>query len=67
MSKRRTARRPRAAKRDLRSTLAAEAPVVTGIATLVIVYALQQSLFSDLHNYPLTLLLFLWLFGTMLW
>ncbi|MEX0746158.1 MAG: hypothetical protein WD118_11200 [Phycisphaeraceae bacterium] len=67
MSKRRTARRPRAAKRDLRSTLAAEAPVVTGIATLVIVYALQQPLFADLHNYPLTLLLFLWLFGTMLW
>ena len=67
MKQRRTARRPRAAKRDLRSTLAAEAPVVTGIATLVIVYALQEHLFADLHNFPLTLLLFLWLFGTVLW
>lgn len=27
----------------------------------------QQTLFSNLNNYPLTVLLFVWLFGTMMW
>jgi Ca2+:H+ antiporter len=34
---------------------------------VVVADVFQQTLFSDLQNYPLTILLFVWLFGTMMW
>jgi Ca2+:H+ antiporter len=63
----RTAKRKQKNQRDLRSVARAEAPALAGWATLAIVYLFHPQLFADLHNYPLTVLLFLWLFGTLLW
>ncbi len=51
----------------LRGVLRAETPALAGWATLAIVHLFHERLFADLHNYPLTVLLFLWLFGTMMW
>jgi Ca2+:H+ antiporter len=65
--KQRRAKRKQTEPRGLRATLAAEAPGLAGLATLAIVYLFHERLFADLHNYPLTILLFLWLFGTLLW
>ena len=65
--KQRRAKRKQTESRGLRATLAAEAPGLAGLATLAIVYLFHERLFADLHNYPLTILLFLWLFGTLLW
>ncbi len=50
-----------------RGFLADAAPAIAGIISAALAYAFQQQLFGDLYNYPLTILLFLWLFGTMLW
>jgi Ca2+:H+ antiporter len=55
------------AKRDLRSVVIAEAPALAGIVTTVLFFAFQQTLLGDLQNHALTVLLFLWLFGTMMW
>jgi Ca2+:H+ antiporter len=38
-----------------------------GLITAVLVDTFQGPLFRDLHSYPLTILVFLWLFGVMLW
>ena len=62
----RVARRKQADERGLRSVLRAETPALAGWATLAIVHLFHERLFADLHS-PLTLLLFLWLFGTMMW
>jgi Ca2+:H+ antiporter len=37
------------------------------MGSVILANLFEQPLFSDLHNYPLTVLLFLWLFGTMMW
>jgi Ca2+:H+ antiporter len=58
---------PAAATHDLRSLLRIASPAAAGFISVVIAYLYQDRLFSDLTNYPLTLLLFLWLFGTMMW
>jgi Ca2+:H+ antiporter len=42
-------------------------PAIAGIGSVIVANVFQQTLFSDLDNYPLTILLFLWLFGTMMW
>jgi Ca2+:H+ antiporter len=52
---------------NLRSILRELAPATAAFASLLIAYVFDGRLFSDLHNYPLTVLLFLWLFGTMMW
>lgn len=67
MNQRGTVKAPIPAKQSLRSFLLAEAPALAGIVTTLLFYAFQQTLFSDLENYPLTISLFLWLFGTMMW
>ncbi|HBR26832.1 MAG TPA: calcium:proton antiporter, partial [Rhizobiales bacterium] len=37
------------------------------MVSALIAYAFEDVLFADLNNYPLTILLFIWLFGTMMW
>jgi hypothetical protein len=39
---------------------------LAGLLTTALVYLLRAPLFADLHNYPLTLFVFLWIFGVML-
>ncbi|MGB0056068.1 MAG: hypothetical protein WBQ20_04780 [Methyloceanibacter sp.] len=39
---------------------------LAGLLTTALVYLLRAPLFADLHNYPLTLFVFLWFFGVML-
>jgi Ca2+:H+ antiporter len=67
MNQRETVKAPIPAKQDPWSFLVAEAPALAGIITTVLFYAFQQTLFSNLENYPLTIALFLWLFGIMMW
>ena len=43
------------------------APAIGGILSVLIAYTFQKQLFADLNFYPLTLLLFIWLFGAMVW
>jgi Ca2+:H+ antiporter len=40
--------------------------MLAGLLTTLLVYLLQAPLFEDLHNYPFTLFVFLWIFGVML-
>ncbi|MGZ5849982.1 MAG: calcium:proton antiporter [Methyloceanibacter sp.] len=47
--------------------LAREAPTIAGIATVILAFVFEKALFEDLSNYPRTILVFLWLFGVMLW
>jgi Ca2+:H+ antiporter len=67
MNQRETVKAPIPAKQDLWPLLVAGAPALAGIVTTVLFYAFQQTLFANLENYPLTIALFLWLFGTMMW
>ncbi len=53
--------------RDARSLLKEIAPTAAAFVSILIVHFFDGTLFSDLHNYPLTALLFTWLFGTMMW
>jgi Ca2+:H+ antiporter len=53
--------------RGILTRLAREAPTIAGIITTILVFIFQDTLFADLSNYPRTILLFLWLFGVMLW
>ena len=43
------------------------APAIGGIVSVLIAYLFQKQLFADLYFYPLTILLFVWLFGAMMW
>ncbi|MGH6866456.1 MAG: calcium:proton antiporter [Methyloceanibacter sp.] len=43
------------------------APALAGIVSALIAYTFEKQLFGNLYNYPLTILLFLWLFGTTMW
>jgi hypothetical protein len=38
-------------------------PAIAGIGSVILADIFQQTLFSNLDNYPLTILLFVWLFG----
>ncbi len=67
MNQRETIKAPMPAKHELRSLFTAEAPALVGLATAIVFYLFQQALFFDLENYSLTIALFLWLFGTMMW
>jgi Ca2+:H+ antiporter len=67
MNQREIIKAPMPAKQDLRLLLVAEAPALLGMTITILFYAFQQTLFADLENYPLTIALFLWLFGTMMW
>ncbi len=52
---------------DWRSVLKMASPALAGFISVVIAYLYQDTLFADLTNYPRTVLLFVWLFGTMMW
>ncbi len=67
MSRRAVNKRKDTEARGFGAFLRAEAPAVAGWATLVLVSLFHQQLFADLHNYPLTILKFVWLFGTIMW
>ena len=56
-----------AAAQDWRALIATLGPAIAGIGSVVLADIFQQTLFSNLDNYPLTVLLFVWLFGTMMW
>jgi Ca2+:H+ antiporter len=58
---------PPATTLDLRSLLRIASPAMAGFVSVLIAYLYQDSLFTDLNNYPITILLFVWLFGTMMW
>ena len=47
-------------------SLSSLAPTLAGLLTTALVYAFAPQLFGDLHNYPVILFAFLWIFGTML-
>jgi len=49
------------------SLLRSEAPAIVGILTTLIYFVLGATLLSNLENHALTVLQFLWLFGTMMW
>jgi len=65
--RRKAAKPPVVAQQDLRSLLAAEAPAVAGILTTIVFFAFGKTLLGDLENHALTVALFVWLFGTMMW
>ncbi len=52
---------------DMRSVLKELAPTTAACVSLLVAYTFGGTLFSDLNDYPLTVLLFVWLFGTMMW
>jgi Ca2+:H+ antiporter len=58
---------PAATTPNLRALLRIASPAAAGFLSVLIAHLYQDSLFSDLTNYPLTVLLFIWLFGTMMW
>lgn len=58
---------PRAERRGLRAALADKMPAVAGMTSLALAYGFRPELFADLHNIPLTALMFLWLLGIMMW
>jgi len=49
-----------------RHRISSIAAILAGLLTTALAYFFQQSLFGDLHNNPLTVLVFLWMFGVML-
>lgn len=51
----------------LGSLLKMPAPAAMGFLSLLVCHLYADALFSDLANYPRTILLFAWLFGTMMW
>jgi len=67
MNQRETFEPATASRQDWRALLSTFGAVVTGIGSVLVANVFQQTLFSDLHNYMLTILLFVWLFGTMMW
>jgi Ca2+:H+ antiporter len=67
MNKRETFEPAAARKQDWRALLATLGPAIAGIGSVILADIFQQTLFSNLDNYPLTVLLFVWLFGTMMW
>jgi Ca2+:H+ antiporter len=67
MNQRETFEPATASRQDWRALLSTVGPVVAGIGSVLVANVFQQTLFSDLHNYPLTILLFVWLFGMMMW
>ena len=48
-------------------SLSSLAPAIAGLITTALVYAFKQPLLGDLQNHAVTLLVFLWLFGVILW
>ena len=58
---------PRAKALSFAARMPSEAPTVVGIVTVIIFYTFQSAFFADLSYYPQTIVLFVWLFGVMLW
>src|SRR6187551_2533964 len=67
MNRRETLEPAAARRQGWRSLLVTFGSVVAGIGSVLVANVFRQTLFSDLNNYPLTILLFVWLFGTMMW
>jgi Ca2+:H+ antiporter len=55
-----------ARKRGRWYSLSSLAPTLAGLLTTALFYVFAPQLFGDLHNYPVILFAFLWIFGTML-
>ena len=51
----------------IKAVLQSEAPAVFGAATVLLFYVFSDALLSDLRPNLWSIVLFLWLFGTMLW
>jgi Ca2+:H+ antiporter len=51
----------------VKSLLASEAPAVAGVITAIVFFAGGDTLLSDLDNHALTVAMFLWLFGVIMW
>jgi hypothetical protein len=54
MNQRETFEPATASRQDWRALLSTFGPVVAGIGSVLVANVFQQTLFSDLHNYPLT-------------
>ncbi len=52
---------------DARALAKEIAPTAAAVLSILIAHIFGGTLFSDLGNYSLTVALFLWLFGTMMW
>jgi Ca2+:H+ antiporter len=61
------AKRRSTALDTIRSVLRSEAAVILGAITTAMFYLFTDALLSDLLPDPWSIVLFLWLFGTMLW
>jgi Ca2+:H+ antiporter len=64
---RRRALKAAAAKPTPRPLLISEAPALAGILTTLIFFAFGDTILSNLQEDALTVVLFLWLFGVMMW
>jgi hypothetical protein len=58
MNQRETFEPATASRQDWRALFSTFGPVVAGIGSVLVANVFQKTLFSDLHNYPLTILLF---------
>jgi Ca2+:H+ antiporter len=67
MNRRETFEPAAARGQSWRALLSTVGPALAGIGSVIVANVFQQTLFSNLNNYPLTILLFIWLFGTMMW
>jgi Ca2+:H+ antiporter len=67
MNRRETFEPAAARGQSWRALLSTVGPALAGIGSVIVANVFQQALFSNLNNYPLTILLFIWLFGTMMW
>jgi Ca2+:H+ antiporter len=54
------------AERMYSALVASGTPAAAGLVTMAVMLAFHHPLFADLHNYPLTALLFVWLFAAMI-
>jgi Ca2+:H+ antiporter len=65
---RRKAAKPRAAaKQPAPTVMRAEAPAIAGILTTLIFFGFGETMLADLENHALTVVLFVWLFATIMW
>jgi Ca2+:H+ antiporter len=66
MNQRETFVLPRAERHGFRAAIADKIPAIIGWASVLLAYLSGPPLFSDLHNIPLMVFLFVWLFGAMM-
>ncbi|MEG6509096.1 calcium:proton antiporter [Methyloligella sp. 2.7D] len=54
-------------EKGLAATVISGGPAGVGLGTMLAFVLLESVFFQDLHNYPVTILLFIWLFVVMIW